>query len=193
MAGCCFQGRPLLERPRNLCVTCLVLDCLFVLIYSLTALSTMSISYKTECYEAHGYTWHNMIALCYVVSAMSAGVGAVVHGHISCNPGVKKEQLINTSRFANALVCWIFTAAVVDAIAYRKEPFQCSDVYYSTSQSSAGKPEDKAHAYAADSSAHQDSSHMVWQLAYPMLWVGWVTSAVAAAMLAKRLLPELGS
>jgi len=193
MGDCCWANRPLIERLRNLCVTCLVLDSIFILVYTLTALSSMALSYKTACFEAHGYTWHNMIAFCYAVSALWAAVGTTVHGYISCNNKASRDQIQNVSRFANALVCWIFTAAVVEAVAYRNEPAQCTDSLYATdpAEAATGKPDESARAYAADSARHQDSSHVVWQLAYPLLWIAWVTATVAAAVLSKRLLQDL--
>merc|ERR1740121_1712518 len=127
---------------------------MFVLIYSLTALSSMSLSYKTACYDAHGYKWHNMIAFCYLLSTVAATIGAMVHGNLACNEKARRDQILNVSRFANALVCWIFTAVVIEAVAYRNEPLQCADSLYATDPASAasGKPDESLQIYAAESS-----------------------------------------
>lgn len=179
---CCSNSKPPLERLRNLCISCLVLDCIFILIYGLTALSSASISRKTVCYEAHGYTWHNTITFTFAISAFAAAIGGRVHSSISCSsPAMTEQQLNAVLRFAHGLIIWTFVAAVLEAIAYRKEPLQCSDAYYGTSD----------RTYTADGKSSQDTSHLAWQVIYPLLWVAWVTFTVAAAVLSKRIVPML--
>lgn len=186
VGNCCSQGRPPLERLRNLCIACLVLDSLFVLIYGLTALSTTSVAHKRDCYEAHNYTWHKMITFTFAVSAVVAAGGALVHAGMACESQTTERQLTNISRYAHGLVCWMFAASVLEAIAYRKEPFECSDAYTSYD---TGEAED--HTYASGDTTTSQESHFVWQVAYPLLWVSWVTGSVASAVMARRLVPLL--
>lgn len=187
MGDCCFQARSALERLRNLCVACLVLDSLFMLIYGLTALSSTRNSQKTECYGAHGYIWHNVITFTFSVSALAAAGGAWVHATLVCSSSNTAQQLLNVSRFAHTLVCWTFVAAILEAVAYRQEPMECADGYYTSSDDS----KDDSGGLGAQAGAGQDDSSMIWQVAYTLLWLAWVTGAVAAAVFARRLAPLL--
>lgn len=180
----CFQGRPPLERLKNLSVTCLVLDSIFVLLYGLAALSSSGSTLKTACYEAHGYTWHNVVTLTLTVSAFVAASGAVVHASVSCGASINEKLLDNISRFAHGLVVWTFVAAILEAIAYRQEPLECTDSWDTSSQQQD----------TGGTASAEDGSNIIWQVAYTLLWLGWVISAVASSVLARRvsaLLPEL--
>mmetsp|Transcript_34012 Transcript_34012/g.87948 ORF Transcript_34012/g.87948 Transcript_34012/m.87948 type:complete len:349 (-) Transcript_34012:87-1133(-) len=185
MAGdCCFQGRPPLERLRNLCVGCLVLDSLFVLLYGLSALGSARSKDKYACYEEHGYFWYNVVNLAFAVSSVVAVGGATVHGIISCAASIQVQQLANVSRFAHVLVCWTFIQALLEAVAYRQEPLECADTAETQGTSSEQGP------------TGEDGGQLVWQVAYTILWLSWVTGAVASAVLARRcavLLPELNA
>jgi len=194
-ADCCFQSRPPLERLRVLCVTCLVLDCLFVFIYGMMALSFSGHTAKTECYMRHGYIWHEVVAGTLMISALIAVGGAVTHSVVACNTPNTEPQFASVSRFAHSLVCWTFLQAVLEAIAYRQEPEECLAIGQATMGGSG----------AATGSEHMGGEHMgdglhpeehavvVYQVASTMLWLVWVTGCVAAGVLARRcvmLLPE---
>mmetsp|Transcript_126579 Transcript_126579/g.405172 ORF Transcript_126579/g.405172 Transcript_126579/m.405172 type:complete len:342 (+) Transcript_126579:67-1092(+) len=185
MAGdCCFQGRPPLEKLRNLCIGCLVLDSLFVLLYGLSALGSAQSKDKYACYEEHGYFWYNVVNLAFAVSSVVAVGGATVHGIISCAASIQVQQLANVSRFAHVLVCWTFIQALLEAVAYRQEPLECAD----TAEAQGTSPEKGPNG--------EDGGQLVWQVAYTILWLSWVTGAVASAVLARRcapLLPELNA
>jgi len=170
-----------------LCVTCLVLDSLFVLIYSLTALSASSHNAKMACYEAHGYTWHTVVAGTFTVSAFIAVAGAIVHAMVVCSTPNTANQLGGVSRFAHSLVCWTFMAAVLEAIAYRQEPPECATI----GRDGAAHSTDPGSAQVDPNMEPQDRSDVVWQVACTMLWLVWVTGSVAAGVLARRCVPLL--
>merc|ERR1740120_530115 len=117
-----------------------------------------------------------MITFTFAVSAVMAMGGAVVHSDVSCNgKAMARKQLSLNLRFAYALVFWTFAAACFEAVAYRKEPVECAEDPVQT----------------ADLASTQDISHLAWQVWYPLLWVGWLTCVVAAAVLSKRIAPIL--
>lgn len=193
-SDCCFQDRPPLEQFRVLCVACLVLDSLFVLIYGLTTLSGTDASPKTLCYEAHGYTWHTIITGSFMISALAAVAGAVTHSRVVCGGPSTKQMLNSVLRFAHALVCWTLFQAILEAIAYREEPAEC------TTKPSSGAYGQRSDAQSAGSdgaesaeagAAAEDRTQAIWEVTCTMLWLAWVTGAVAVGVLARRCLTLL--
>lgn len=184
----CLNGRSGLERFRVICTICLVFDALFVLIFSLSGLTASAYTAKTACYEKHGYTWHNVLALSLLMSAMFALWGVNLHGSITISgPGAPLEMnhLFRTSRYSHVLLGWTFLAALVDAIAYRQQPPVC-----------AGKDEETVIQPAmADSEEHAGLTELhvdaIWQMAYTIMWLIWIVGVVSAGMSAKRNMPLL--
>eukprot|EP00930_Biecheleria_cincta_P087574 TRINITY_DN76800_c0_g1_i1.p1 TRINITY_DN76800_c0_g1~~TRINITY_DN76800_c0_g1_i1.p1 ORF type:complete len:291 (-),score=61.65 TRINITY_DN76800_c0_g1_i1:515-1387(-) len=184
----CLTGRSGLERFRVICTVCLVFDALFVLIFSLSGLTASAYTAKTACYEQHGYTWHNVLALSLLMSAMLALWGVSLHGSITISgPGapLQMNQLQRASRYGHVLLGWTFLAAVVDAIAYRQQPPVC-----------AGEDQETVIQPAmSDSNEHSGLTDLhvdaIWQMAYTVMWLIWIVGVVSAAMSAKRNMPLL--
>eukprot|EP00931_Biecheleriopsis_adriatica_P064456 TRINITY_DN3922_c1_g1_i1.p1 TRINITY_DN3922_c1_g1~~TRINITY_DN3922_c1_g1_i1.p1 ORF type:complete len:283 (-),score=53.60 TRINITY_DN3922_c1_g1_i1:74-922(-) len=184
----CLQGRPDLERFRVLCTLCLVFDSLFVLIFSLSGISASAYSTKIACYEENGYSWHNIIALTLIMSAVFAFWGCLLHGGVVISgegAPLSIRQLVSTFRFGHILVGWTFIAAVLEAIAYRQQPPVC----YGSEEGVAVQPSMSAEMEQEGLTAYHVDA--IWQMAYTVLWLIWVVGAVAAAMSAKRNVPVL--
>mmetsp|Transcript_20780 Transcript_20780/g.44367 ORF Transcript_20780/g.44367 Transcript_20780/m.44367 type:complete len:304 (+) Transcript_20780:60-971(+) len=175
----CWQGRSPLDRLRNLSITCLVLDAIFALLYGVSALKDSTSEEKLQCYKDYGYYWHNVVELAFAVSSVAAVCGIAIHASISCAASFQDRQLVNANYFGHGLVCWTFLQALAEAIAYRQEPQDCIDRYGSQSSTSSADSTDES------------GTNLVWQVAYTMLWLSWVTGAVATAVLSRRMLPIL--
>jgi len=180
MGEWCFQERPTLERVRNWCIGCLVLDCIFVLIYALTALASSVATPKTRCYEEHGYGWHTVVAFAFTASAMVAMSGATTHATAACAARITDRQLSMINKFAHVLVVWTFIHSLFEAIAYSNEPAECVGI--GKDGKKAEKPQDGA-VTRID----------IEQVAYSFLWLAWVTGCVAVSMMSKRALVDLES
>mmetsp|Transcript_44472 Transcript_44472/g.128533 ORF Transcript_44472/g.128533 Transcript_44472/m.128533 type:complete len:279 (-) Transcript_44472:89-925(-) len=176
---CCFGNRPPLEKLRNLCITCLVLDSIFVLINGLYTLTSVKAS-KAACYEAHGFAWHNMILFTFGASTGVAAGGMMVHAAVSCAAEVKSFQIVNVSRFAYILIGWTFFSAVLETVAAREEPEACKDPVDAHSGAYASDAEQKV----AEAEANK---HAMWQIVYTMLSLAWITTTVVASILGRRL------
>mmetsp|Transcript_27290 Transcript_27290/g.78577 ORF Transcript_27290/g.78577 Transcript_27290/m.78577 type:complete len:260 (-) Transcript_27290:11-790(-) len=170
---CCFQGRPVLERVRNLSISCLVLDSIFLLVDGLTALNSTGASAKTECYEAQGYIWRNVLILTFSISAAVALAGVMVHSAVACNTQAELRQIHFVTRYANGLVGWTFVSAIAETISYHNEPYECSDAYTSSSQD--------------QDVATQQQNNLIWEFLYTVLAIAWVITAVAAGIVARRV------
>jgi len=184
----CLHGRNGLERFRVICTICLVFDALFVLIFSLSGLTASAYTAKTACYEKHGYTWHNVLALSLLVSAMFALWGVSLHGGITISgPGAPLQmvQLHRASRYGHVLLGWTFLAAVVDAIAYRQQPPVCAGKDRETMIQPAMTDSEEQ---AGLTELHVDA---IWQMGYTVMWLIWVVGVVSSAMSAKRNIPVL--
>uniref|UniRef100_A0A7S1L738 Uncharacterized protein n=1 Tax=Alexandrium catenella TaxID=2925 RepID=A0A7S1L738_ALECA len=180
----CLQGRPPLERLRVICITCLVLDSLFVFIYGMMALSHSSPSDKTQCYEEHHYMWHDVVAGTLMISAFVGVGGAVTHGTVSCAPSNTEQQLVSVSRFAHSLVSWTFVQALLEAIAYGQEPQACLALSHQSGLS--------GHRQGDGDMMHpEDRVLVIYQVVSTMLWLCWVTGCVAAGVLGRRCIPLL--
>lgn len=167
---CCFPGRPLLERLRNLCITCLVFDAIFVLLDSLSALNSTSTTVKSVCYEAQGHVWHNVITLLFSVSAGVGAGGLVVHGSIACNAEAgERRQFLYVSRFSYLLIAWTFLAALAHSIASNLEPLECRDILQ--------RGQESVEAHERD---------LIWAGAHAMLTIVWVATVAAAGLVARR-------
>ncbi|CAJ1344984.1 unnamed protein product [Effrenium voratum] len=183
----CLHNRPPLERFRVLCTYCLVFDAIFTLIFALSGLSSSAYSVETSCYEQNGYSWHNILALSFIVSSVFAAWGGLIHGGVVVSgegSPLKPQQLVGVSRYGHVLVAWTFLAAVLEAIATREQPLNCSV----ETQSVIAEPS------LGDLDNHAlTKQHVgaIWQMASTILWLIWVIGAVAAAMSAKRNLPYL--
>lgn len=172
--GCCFSGRPPLERLRNICITCLCLDSIFVLLYGLTAMKPPATQEQEACYQQHHYIWHNIVSICYAVSTVVAILGIANHSTISCAPSLLERQLLMVSRYAHGMVCWILIQALLKAVADRQEPPECR----------APKP-----VVSDEQERDEESGRLIWDVGYIALWLSWVSCSVAAAMLARRCMP----
>jgi len=182
----CFQNKPPLERLRVLCISCLVLDCLFVFIYSILALSYSSRGPKTVCYEEHHYIWHDIVAGSLMISAFIAVGGAITHSQISCNTSNTEQHFISVSRYAHSLVCWTFIQAVLEAIALGQEPAECALLDPSLNRQHAQSAD-----HSVDSMHPEDRVLVIYQVTSTMMWLCWVTGCVAAGVLARRSIPLL--
>eukprot|EP00747_Dinoflagellata_sp_TGD_P170715 gnl/TRDRNA2_/TRDRNA2_202993_c0_seq1.p1 gnl/TRDRNA2_/TRDRNA2_202993_c0~~gnl/TRDRNA2_/TRDRNA2_202993_c0_seq1.p1 ORF type:complete len:303 (-),score=22.62 gnl/TRDRNA2_/TRDRNA2_202993_c0_seq1:56-853(-) len=183
IASCCCCARPgvsravaLLERFRINCVVCLVLDSLFLLIYSITTLSLATEdSARTQCYETHGHKWHHTFTVTVSLNVLATFSGVVVHSAVVCCMPTTTKQLGAISIFASALIVWVFVSATLEFVARQQEPIEC-----------AGSSAD-----SEESDESRGPAQSIWQVTYFLLWFAWVTSCVAAAVLARRCTLEL--
>lgn len=178
----CMQARPLVERFHVLCVSCLVLDALFCLIFTYTALASDSDSSDSCNGDGSSSTWSNVVATSVSISALASLWGCFVHGAVACSTPsapVTAAKVQSVSRYGHVLVAWTFVAAVLEAIAYREQP-QCGD---SSSSDSSN----------VDLGTTQGQSDFLWQVAYTLLWLAWICSAVASAVLGRRATPVVAS
>lgn len=171
----CSEDRPLLERFRILCVTCLVLDSNFALIDSRTAfvLATRPVN---QCYEEHGYSSHNVLTGTFLVSVMISILGMVWHSRVVCNE-VTEPMLHSVNRFAHGLIAWTFITVILEVLFYEPHP----------------PPECTALTTTATPVADEAFSEYGYEVGVVILWLVWVTSAVTAAFLAKRLTGNLAA
>jgi len=171
-----------------LCTICLVFDGIFALIFALSGLNASAYSAETLCYEENGYSWHNILALSFIISAVFAAWGVLLHGAVVISgegAPMKAAQLVGVSRYGHILVAWTFIAAVLEAIAARQQPIECS------SQTTAVLAEPAMGD--GTGGLHSDQLHVnaVWQMLSTIMWLVWVVTAVAAAMSSKRSLQVL--
>ncbi|CAE7244260.1 unnamed protein product [Symbiodinium necroappetens] len=181
----CLHQRPPLERFRVLCAVCLVFDAIFMLIFVLSGMSASVLSAETLCYEQNGYSWHNILALSFIVSAIFAGWGVLLHGGVVTSgegAPLKEAQLVGVSRYGHILVAWTFIAAVLEAIAYRQQPAACMG----NGEAAVAQP-----TLTTDNGLTDSHVEAVWHLVSTVMWLVWVVGAVAAAMSAKRNIPLL--
>lgn len=172
-----MQARPLVERFHVLCVSCLVLDALFCLIFTFSALSASNSELDSTCDSAStDNTWHNIVATSVSISALASLWGCFVHGAVACSTPsvpVTAAKIQSVSRYGHVLVAWTFIAAVLEAIANREQPDGCS-------QTANG---------AIDLASAQGQSDFLWQVGSTLLWLAWICSAVASAVLGRRTAP----
>ncbi|CAK9043937.1 unnamed protein product [Durusdinium trenchii] len=183
----CVHNRPILERFRVLCTICLVFDAIFMLIFALSGLSASAYSAETKCYEENGYSWHNILALSFIVSAVFAAWGVLLHGAVVISgegAPLKSVQLTGVSRYGHILVAWTFLAAVLEAIASRQQPLECSGEMQGVLAEPALGDVDSQALTRAHVSA-------LWQMVSTVMWLIWVVAAVAAAMSSKRCMLAL--
>lgn len=184
----CIHNRPVLERFRVLCTICLVFDAIFALIFALSGLNASAYSAETVCYEEKGYSWHNILALSFIVSSVFAAWGVLLHGAVVISGDgapMKASQLVAVSRYGHVLVAWTFIAAVLEAIAARQQPAECTSA-------TTGVLAEPAMGDGTGG-LHSDQLHVnaVWQMISTIMWLVWVVTAVAAAMSSKRSLRVL--
>mmetsp|Transcript_854 Transcript_854/g.1676 ORF Transcript_854/g.1676 Transcript_854/m.1676 type:complete len:284 (+) Transcript_854:62-913(+) len=184
----CFGNRPPLEQFRGYCTVCLVFDSLFVLIFFLSGLSASAYSATTACYEEHGYSWHNVLALTVLMSGIFAAWGAGLHGSVVVSgegAPLQVKQLESCSKYGHALVCWTFVAAILEAISYRQQPPICfGREEHSTIQPAMTDQQEQGGL----TDHHVDA---IWQMAYTVMWLTWVLGTVGVAITAKRNIPVL--
>lgn len=183
----CLHNRTVLERFRVLCTICLVFDAMFALIFALSGLNASAYSAETLCYEKNGYSWHNILALSFIISAVFAAWGVLLHGAVVISgegAPMKAAQLVGVSRYGHILVAWTFIAAVLEAIAARQQPLECSSETTAVAEPAMGD---------GTGGLHSDQLHVnaVWQMLSTIMWLVWVVTAVAAAMSSKRSLQVL--
>jgi len=164
-----------------LCTLCLIFDAIFTLIFVLSGMSASVYSAETICYEQNGYSWHNILALSFIVSAIFAAWGLLIHGGVVTSgegSPLKVSQLVGVSRYGHILVAWTFVAAVLEAIAYRQQPASCRG----SGEAAVAQP-----SLTTEQTGFTDAHvEAVWHLASTVMWLVWVVGAVAAAMSAKR-------
>lgn len=170
---CCFKGRPLAQRLRNLCVVALALDSIFLLVNVLIALNTAGPTQQSRCLEFHGYPWHGIVVLTFVISAVVAAIGAFVHASVACDPNAKGQKLILVARFAHALLAWIFLACALQAVAYQSKPAECALRYAEGSGGGFGD-------------AVAEESNLAWETMSLVLTISWVAFVVSAGTAARR-------
>lgn len=166
-------------------MTCLVLDALFSLIFSHAALQSTQQTAESICYQAASSMWYHAELGVMLISALAAFSGAVVHAPPAITTEPKALQLQQITRYAHWLIGWTFVAGILQAVAYREEPDECKDL---ASQSDVIVDEEGAFS--------RERASLMWQLAYTMLWLAWITAVVANAIHARRcgpLLPTAGS
>lgn len=187
--GFCYENRPPLERLRILCTGCFAFDCIFVLVYGLTAFRSAGATTVEACYEAHGYTWHYVMTLAITVWVMAALGAAMCHLALvtsQVDDEERTKKLQNISRVAHGLICWSLVAAVLEAIAYREEPLECHLVGSAQTRAEQ-RGGDLATGNGEHSAGDPQSDDRLWEVGYTMLWLAWVTSSLGTGILAKRV------
>eukprot|EP00928_Gymnodinium_smaydae_P080217 TRINITY_DN63968_c0_g1_i1.p1 TRINITY_DN63968_c0_g1~~TRINITY_DN63968_c0_g1_i1.p1 ORF type:complete len:283 (-),score=54.76 TRINITY_DN63968_c0_g1_i1:70-918(-) len=178
----CFDQQAPMERLRTLCVTCLVLDCIFVLIYGLTAVhlsdAHVMLVHSERCQQASGANWQMAVLFTYAASAVAALLGAVVHGRMSCSITWTKAEMIKVSHFAHGLVLWNLIASLVEAFESQQVPPEC--------RLASQRLDVERQEYG-----RQYMNNFVWQSVYAMLWLTWIMASVATALLARKIAPQL--
>lgn len=165
----------MLERFQILCIACLVFDSIFFLIYTNSALdSSASSSEGSDACTGDGYTWSNVMATCTSLKALVALWGCFVHGAVACTTAsvpMTGLKLRSITRYGHILVIWNFIVAVLEAVAVRQAPAQClggaSTVDFAT------------------------NSTFLQEICFTILWLSWICSAVASAMIGRRVSPSV--
>lgn len=175
-----LQNSPL-ERLRNLCAGCLVLDWLFTLLYMQAALNIHAGNPKGDCWEAHGYTRPLATTLATIFSAFLAGLGGTIHSKLVCHKATARS-LTFVNRFAHGLLAWTLLKVVLEAYANQHEPPACNQ---ETGTENNADENEEINSFT--------QGQIIWEVLYTMLWLGWVTCAGFAAVFSRRCLHGLQS
>lgn len=172
------------------CVACLVMDSIFTLILSYSALVSAGNSWNTACYQSSGYTWHNIVAMCTSVTAVASLWGMFIHGAVACATAslpMTVVQVTSVNRYGHAMVVWTFISAILEAVAFRNEPGNCAATSAPAAATSSGATSSSGSSSGIGSSGDFDPSS-IWQVAYTLLWLLWIIVIVMSALLARRCL-----
>lgn len=171
---CWSSDRPFSERFRNLCITVLVMDSIFALLYAATALQPKPIpKEKVLCYQKSDYSWFYYVNLVYSCSAVVAVFGITIHGAIACGGAVTKDaDTRRVYRYGNFLIAWFLLSFLLEAVASNKEPKECRDL------------NDVAQEGQENVGSELDT--MVWQVVQAVLWLAWMLLSSGGGILARR-------
>lgn len=179
---CCHHERTPVERVRMLCVSALCLDAQFVIIFGTLVVKPMQSSEQTKCWESHNYVWHNAVTITSLLSMLAAAGGMYVHANVVCTPKITTELLINLSKYANALIFWVFFSTVLDIFAFNERPPECEKPDPQTQQQ-----QDQAKEGEQTAEFSQDSADVFIEGILFLLWVAWVLISAVVASRARRV------
>eukprot|EP00929_Paragymnodinium_shiwhaense_P120959 TRINITY_DN93046_c0_g1_i1.p1 TRINITY_DN93046_c0_g1~~TRINITY_DN93046_c0_g1_i1.p1 ORF type:complete len:263 (+),score=27.59 TRINITY_DN93046_c0_g1_i1:105-893(+) len=183
MVSC--RSQPLAERYRTSCITSLVLDAIFALVYGNTALEAMSLSPKTaDCYLAEGYNWHMVLTSLLLLATFVAVAGVAVHAEGVCCPPIGEARLRLAVRYALALSLWTCVSSVLEAVVHQQPRPHCSTEELGEAHVDA-VVEEESHQHDGPT---RRFAEQLWQAFYLLLWVAWFFSCVHTAVLARRCL-----